>query len=63
MGLVGCIPPERWDIQTFEEVYLIMPKCDTTLKRVIRSRQALTEGMIQIIVILWFFHSHFADDM
>ena len=46
MNLIGCIPPERWDIQTFEEVYLIMNKCDTTLKRVIRSRQALTEDHI-----------------
>eukprot|EP01083_Nonionella_stella_P205952 749523_1 len=46
MGLIGCIPPERWDINTFDEVYLVMNKCDTTMKRVIRSRQTLTEEHI-----------------
>eukprot|EP00484_Ammonia_sp_Unknown_P002430 CAMPEP_0197075746 /NCGR_PEP_ID=MMETSP1384-20130603/211767_1 /TAXON_ID=29189 /ORGANISM="Ammonia sp." /LENGTH=888 /DNA_ID=CAMNT_0042514595 /DNA_START=1 /DNA_END=2667 /DNA_ORIENTATION=- len=46
IGLTGCIPPERWDINTFDEVYLIMPRCDTTLKRVIRSRQQLTEDHV-----------------
>ena len=46
MGLIGCIPPQKWNINKFDEVYLLMPKCDVTLKRVIRSRQPLTEAHI-----------------
>eukprot|EP01083_Nonionella_stella_P008178 23580_1 len=50
MGLVGCIPPETWEMNTFNEVYLIMTRCDTTLKRVIRSRQSLSDAHIQFFV-------------
>ena len=30
MGLVGCIPPERYEMDNFDEIYLVMDKCDTT---------------------------------
>ncbi len=45
MELVGCIPPDIADIDTFQDIYFMMHECDVTLARVIRSKQALTEGM------------------
>ena len=62
MGLVGCIPPQRMEINTFDEVYLVMTACDTTLKKVIRSRQRLSEQHIiyfcyQIALALQYMHS------
>merc|ERR1719361_954670 len=46
MRLTGCIPPERTKVDRFNDVYLVMDKCDTTLKRVIQSKQRLSEDHI-----------------
>lgn len=50
MGLCGVVPPEENDRETYDEVYWIMPRMDTTLKRVIRSKQKLSGRHIQFII-------------
>lgn len=50
MGLLGVIPPEPHDRDTYKDCYLIMPKMDTTLSKVIRSKQKLSERHIQYFV-------------
>ena len=49
MGLCGVIPPETHDRDTYKDCYLIMPRMDTTLSKVIRSKQHLSERHIQMI--------------
>jgi len=46
MALTGCIPPPDYDKDRYTEIYLVMDKCDTTLKRVIQSKQRLSEDHI-----------------
>eukprot|EP00485_Elphidium_margaritaceum_P004011 CAMPEP_0202687718 /NCGR_PEP_ID=MMETSP1385-20130828/3363_1 /ASSEMBLY_ACC=CAM_ASM_000861 /TAXON_ID=933848 /ORGANISM="Elphidium margaritaceum" /LENGTH=775 /DNA_ID=CAMNT_0049342557 /DNA_START=47 /DNA_END=2374 /DNA_ORIENTATION=+ len=43
MPLISVIPPDEHEREDFEEVYLIMPRMETTLSRVIRSKQTLSE--------------------
>jgi len=50
MSLCGVIPPEPHDRDTYKDVYLIMPRCDTTLSKVIRSKQKLSERHIQYFI-------------
>eukprot|EP01083_Nonionella_stella_P185664 677532_1 len=50
MGLTGVIPPEPHDRDTYKDCYLIMPKMDTTLSKVIRSKQKLSERHIQYFI-------------
>jgi len=50
MGLVGVIPPEAHDRDTYKDCYLIMPRMDTTLSKVIRSKQKLSARHIQYFI-------------
>jgi len=48
--LLDVIPPEISEINTFDEVYLVMPRMETTLARVIKSSQKLTKRHIQFFL-------------
>merc|ERR1719361_1967027 len=48
--LLDVIPPEQDEISTFDEVYLVMPRMETTLARVIKSSQKLTKRHIQFFL-------------
>eukprot|EP01084_Bolivina_argentea_P256675 432227_1 len=50
MSLCGVIPPEPHDRDTYKDCYLIMPKMDTTLSKLIRSEQKLSERHIQFFI-------------
>lgn len=50
MPLISVIPPDSHEREDFEEVYLIMPRMETTLSRVIRSKQALSEKHKQYFI-------------
>jgi len=50
MPLVSVIPPDPHEREDFEEVYLIMPRMETTLSRVIRSKQQLSEKHKQYFI-------------
>jgi len=50
ISLVDVIPCDSTDIDTFNDVYLIMPKMETTLAKVIRSRQKLTDRHFQFFM-------------
>jgi len=50
ISLISVIPPELHEREDFDEVYLIMPRMETTLARVIRSRQTLTERHKQYFI-------------
>jgi len=50
MSLTAVIPPESHDRDTYKDCYLIMPRMDTTLSKVIRSKQKLSERHIQYFV-------------
>eukprot|EP01084_Bolivina_argentea_P119286 211521_1 len=47
ISLCNVIPPSPSDRDTYRDIYLIMPKYDATLKKVIRSKHKLTERHIQ----------------
>ena len=47
MSLCGVVPPDPIEREDFKNVYLIMPKMDTTLSKVIRSQQKLSQRHIQ----------------
>jgi serine/threonine protein kinase len=47
MSLCGVVPPDPHQREDFKDVYLLMPKMDTTLSKVIRSQQKLSERHIQ----------------
>ena len=49
MPLLSVIPPEPHEREDFKDVYLVMPKMDMTLHKVIR-KQKLTEKHIQWIL-------------
>jgi len=42
MGLSGVVPPEPHTRDSYTDCYLIMPRMDTTLSKVIRSKQQLS---------------------
>jgi len=48
--LLDVIPPTESEINTFDEVYLVMPRMETTLARVIKSSQKLTKRHIQFFL-------------
>merc|ERR1719511_374624 len=48
--LLDVIPPEISEINTFDELYLVMPRMETTLARVIKSSQKLTKRHIQFFL-------------
>jgi len=50
MGLCGVVPPEAHDRDTYKDCYLIMPRMDTTLSKVIRSKQNLSLRHIQYFI-------------
>jgi len=50
MGLCGVVPPEPHDRDTYKDCYLIMPRMDTTLSKVIRSKQKLSGRHIQYFI-------------
>jgi len=50
MPLLSVIPPDAHEREDFEEVYLLMPRMETTLSRVIRSKQTLSEKHKQYFV-------------
>jgi len=50
VGLIGVIPPDEEEIDTYQDVYLVMMKMETTLAKVIRSKQNLTERHHQFFV-------------
>merc|ERR1719242_1133208 len=50
MPLVSVIPPDDHEREDFEEVYLLMPRMETTLARVIRSKQVLSEKHKQYFI-------------
>ncbi|ETO19177.1 hypothetical protein RFI_18054, partial [Reticulomyxa filosa] len=50
ISLIGVIPPDPFEQDEFEEVYLVMPRMETTLARIIRSKQNLSEKHKQYFV-------------
>jgi len=48
--LLDVIPPDESEIGSFDDVYLVMPKMETTLARVIKSSQKLTKRHIQFFL-------------
>merc|ERR1719481_1711914 len=48
--LIDVIPPDETEINSFDEVYLVMPRMETTLARVIKSSQKLTKRHIQFFL-------------
>lgn len=48
--LIGVVPPEPHEIDTYNDVYLVMPKVETTLAKVIRSKQTLTDRHFQFFI-------------
>ena len=50
ISLLSVIPPEDHEREDFDEVYLVMPKMETTLSRVIRSKQQLSERHRQYFI-------------
>ncbi|ETO17375.1 hypothetical protein RFI_19947, partial [Reticulomyxa filosa] len=50
ISLIGVIPPESCEQDDFDEVYLVMPRMETTLSRIIRSKQQLSEKHKQYFV-------------
>ena len=50
ISMIDVIPPDSTDIDTFNDVYLVMPKMETTLAKVIRSRQKLSDRHYQFFM-------------
>jgi serine/threonine protein kinase len=50
VGLIGVIPPDENEVETYEDVYLVMLRMETTLAKVIKSKQKLTERHFQFFV-------------
>merc|ERR1719334_1273961 len=50
VGLIGVIPPEEHELDTYNDVYLVMLRMETTLAKVITSKQKLTERHFQFFV-------------
>lgn len=50
MSLIGVIPPEVNEREEFKHVYLVMQRMDTTLSKVIRSKQFLSVRHIQFFI-------------
>jgi len=50
VGLIGVIPPEEHELDTYNDVYLVMMRMETTLAKVITSKQKLTERHFQFFV-------------
>ncbi|ETO23796.1 hypothetical protein RFI_13380, partial [Reticulomyxa filosa] len=50
ISLIGVIPPESCEQDDFDEVYLVMPRMETTLARLIRSKQQLSEKHKQYFI-------------
>eukprot|EP01084_Bolivina_argentea_P256676 432228_1 len=50
MSLCGVIPPEKKNRDKYKNVYLIMPKCDTALNKIIKSKQKLSPKHIQFFI-------------
>jgi len=62
IALLDVITPTANEISTFQDVYLVMPRMETTLKRIIRSDQKLTDRHLlfftyQILRGLRYLHS------
>merc|ERR1719464_2014051 len=51
MPLFSVVPPAEHEREDFDAVYLIMPRMETTLSRVIRSKQALSEKHKQYLAL------------
>merc|ERR1711920_178104 len=50
IGLIGVIPPDEDELDTYNDVYLVMMRMETTLAKVITSKQKLTERHYQFFV-------------
>ncbi|ETO24369.1 hypothetical protein RFI_12788, partial [Reticulomyxa filosa] len=50
IDLIDVVAPDPGEIETFNEVYLVMPKMETTLAKVIRSKQTLTDRHYQFFI-------------
>lgn len=50
MPLLSVIPPQIHEREDFEDVYLLMPRMETTLAKVIHSKQVLTEKHKQYFI-------------
>jgi len=50
IGLIGVIPPDEDELDTYNDVYLVMVRMETTLAKVITSKQKLTERHYQFFV-------------
>jgi len=50
VGLIGVIPPDESELDTYQDVYLVMFRMETTLAKVIKSKQKLTERHYQFFV-------------
>jgi len=50
VDLIGVIPPEESEIDIYQDVYLIMQKMETTLAKVIQSKQKLTDRHYQFFI-------------
>jgi len=50
VGLISLIPPGKSEIDAYEDVYLVMERMETTLARVIKSKQVLTDRHYQFFI-------------
>lgn len=50
MPLLDIIPPSKKEIDTFKDVYLVMPKMDYTLTKVIRAAKVLGQSHISYLM-------------
>lgn len=50
IGLIGVIPPDEDELDTYNDVYLVMMRMETTLAKVITSKQKLTDRHYQFFV-------------
>lgn len=50
MHLLTTVPPNHNEIDSYDNIYLVMPKMDRNLSQVIRSKQEFTERHLQYII-------------
>jgi len=48
--LIDVITPDLSEVETFNDVYLVMPKMESTLAKIIRSKQTLSDRHHQYFI-------------
>jgi len=54
IGLIDIISPSEHEVDNFKDVYIVMPKMETTLSRIIKSKHKLTDEHRQYFVYQMF---------